>query len=312
MKKRRRAPRHVEDNENFWPAFTDMIVTVFLVLFFLVLVFYLKKIADGNAITSMSARLDEIGIELEEKEGNLTASRVEVAEIQLEKQLLIAERDALQEEKSLIEAYVGEQEQIIVDSNEELENLRAKLRGVALLRVDVLEKVKKSIENELGEFNDTGNPVVSIGDNGNIIINESLVFDTNSSEIKSNGQDLLDNLAVAFENVLKDEDIRENIDAIAIQGHTDARSSHDYNRVLSAERAYNVVNYLLEANTSLATEYGQYFTASAYSEFRLIDSGTSDQAHAKNRRIEIAVILKDSHIQNVINAYLNESLKDFE
>jgi len=41
-------------------------------------------------------------------------------------------------------------------------------------------------------------------------------------------------------------------------------------------------------------------------------SGTTDEAYAQNRRIEISVILKDSHIQDVINEYLQDSLKAFQ
>jgi chemotaxis protein MotB len=193
-----------------------------------------------------------------------------------------------------------------------LASLRSKLEGIALLRVDVLDKVKKSIEDELGRTNASGEALVSIGDNGNIIINENLVFDTDSSTVKESGKQLLDNLAVAFENVLSDPSIRENIDAISIQGHTDERASHEYNRELSAARAYSVVNYLMKSNPDLADEFGNYFAASAYSEFRPLDLGTSEEAYARNRRIEISVILKDSHVQNVINSYLEESLNDFD
>lgn len=319
MRKRRRDTRYVEEEENFWPAFTDMIATVVLILFFLVLVFYMEKIASGNAITSIEERFEELRIKFDQKEdaltdteNNLTLSQLEIEAKLLELQVLESDLEAGEDQLKLAKEAIEDQKQIIEDSNNELADLRAKLEGVALLRVDVLDKVKKSIEEELGEYNSNGEPIVSIGDNGNIIINENLVFDLDSSEVKAEGKLLLDSLAIAFENVLNDEDIRANIDAIAIQGHTDSRSSHQYNRVLSAERAYNVVNYLMEVNGVLANQYGEYFTASAYSEFRLIDNGTSEEAHARNRRIEIAVILKDSHIQNVINEYLNDSLKDFE
>ena len=310
--KRRRESIHIEETENFWPAFTDMIATVVLILFFLVLVFYMEKIASGNAIATIEEQFELKKEELVDTETNLTISQLELEAKLLELQILESDLEAGEDQLKLAEEAIDEQKQIIEDSNEELASLRAKLKGVALLRVDVLNKVKNSIEEELGVYNTSGDPVVSIGDNGNIIINESLVFDLNSSEIKSGGKELLDNLANAFENVLNDEDIRQNIDAIAIQGHTDTRSSHEYNRELSAERAYNVVNYLLDANKVLANKYGAYFAASAYSEFRTIDFGTTEAAYAKNRRIEIAVILKDSHIQNIINDYLSESLKDFE
>ncbi len=319
MKLRRQRERHREEEENFWPAFTDMISTVVLILFFLVLVFYMEKIITMKTLSALKDQLAETEIVLNQKsesltetEENLSISRLEIESNILELKVLQSELEAGEDDLKLAQEAIDDQKSIIEQSNKELASLRSKLEGIALLRVDVLEKVKDSIEEELGETNVAGEALVSIGDNGNIIINESLVFDTDSSSVKESGKQLLDNLAIAFENVLSDPNIRENIDAISIQGHTDERASQEYNRELSARRAYSVVNYLMKSNPDLADDYGSYFAASAYSEFRPLDLGTSDDAYAKNRRIEISVILKDSHVQNVINTYLQESLEDFD
>jgi chemotaxis protein MotB len=315
MKLRRRRVRHADAAENFWPAFTDMISTVVLILFFLVLVFYMEKIVTMKTLSELKEQLsstelvlDKKSEELKDTEKNLSVSQLEIESNILELKVLQEELNAGKEDLRLAEESIEDQKAIIEESNKELAELRAKLEGIALLRVDVLDKVKKSIEEELGEFNQEGDPLVRIGDNGNIIINESLVFDTDSSDVKDTGKILLDNLAIAFENVLNDPDIRGNIDAISIQGHTDERASHEYNRELSAARAYSVVNYMMKSNPDLADVYGDYFAASAYSEFRPIDLGTSEEAYARNRRIEISVILKDSQIQSVINNYLKDSL----
>ncbi len=319
MKLRRRRERHHLEEENFWPAFTDMIATVVLILFFLVLVFYMEKIITMKTLSALQDQLADTEIVLNEKteslsetEKNLSISKLEIESNILNLKVLQSELEAGKDELKLAQESIDDQKHVIEESNLELADLRSKLEGIALLRVDVLEKVKQSIEVELGNTNASGEALVTIGDNGNIIINESLVFDTDSSDVKDSGKELLDNLAIAFENVLSDDSVRENIDAISIQGHTDERASHEYNRELSAERAYNVVNYMMKSNPDLADVFGSYFAASAYSEFRPIDLGTSDAAYAKNRRIEISVILKDSHVQNVINSYLKESLEGFD
>lgn len=319
MKSRRRRMKHHEESENFWPAFTDMITTVVLILFFLVMLFFIKDIVSAQAkkelseqLAAISAELDDRKKLLDETENNLANSQLELEDREQELTTLLDELQAGRNELKLAEQAIDDQRSIIEESNAELSNLRSKLEGIALLRVDVLNKVKLSIEAELGATNASGEEIVRIGDNGNIIINESLVFDTSSYDIKSDGQELLEKLAVAFENVLDNEDIRQNIDAISIQGHTDERSSAEYNRELSAKRAYTVVNYMMASNPSLEANYGSYFAASAYSEFRPIDTGNTQEAYAKNRRIEISVILKDSHVQNVINEYLEESLNNLD
>jgi chemotaxis protein MotB len=145
---------------------------------------------------------------------------------------------------------------------------------------------------------------VLIGDNGNIVINESLVFEINSYAIKPEAKPLLDALAVALGNVLGDASVRENVDTIVIQGHTDERGADSLNWDLSAKRANAVLAYLFSANRVLADSYGRYFAASAYSKFRPLDPGKTEAAYQQNRRIEISVVPKDANIRKVIDEYV--------
>ncbi len=119
---------------------------------------------------------------------------------------------------------------------------------------------------------------------------------------------MLKSLARSFEKVLDNEEIRRNIDAISIQGHTDKRGSSEDNRELSSKRATAVVDYLMSVNSDLEYKYGSYFVASGYSEFRPINKASTEAAYSQNRRIEVSVILKDSNIQNVIDEYLKDSI----
>ena len=72
--------------------------------------------------------------------------------------------------------------------------------------------------------------------------------------------------------------MRENVDVVLVQGHTDERGTVAYNRELSAKRANAVLNYMFEANPSLEQTYGGYFASSAYSEFRPVDSTETEAA----------------------------------
>jgi len=144
---------------------------------------------------------------------------------------------------------------------------------------------------------------VRIGDNGNIVINEGLVFDASSYSLKPEGKALLGTLAVALENVLADERVRENIDAMLVQGHTDARGSSAYNFELSAKRANAVLNYMFEANPRLEQKYGSFFAASAYSKFRPLNPANTEEAYEQNRRIELSLVLKDANVRRVIDEY---------
>lgn len=302
--RRRRGAAEVEQ-ENFWPAFTDIMSTIALILFFLILISYLSNIIVSKDLDLKKKELAEAKAEITTALDRLDLLKDEVEETQ-------AEVERGEQALKLSEEEIEKQKEIIANSNKELGDLRDKLHGIAVLRLDVLDKVKESMEDSLQASNVGGKDLVRISDTGNIVINEGLVFDTNSFTVKEEGKRLLDKLALAFANVLSDQEVRGYIDAIAIQGHTDETGSSDYNRELSAKRAAAVLNYLMGSNRVLEEKYGAYFTASAYSEYRPVDTRSTPEAYAKNRRIEISMILKDAQIQNVINEYLEDSMTIFE
>ena len=309
---RKRNFKKTNEEDNFWPAFTDMISTIALIIFFLMLLAFIQNIVTGKNLEYAKKQLIDTQGRLEES--NIQISRAEKKLRLLKDDLddVLAEVEDGEIALKLSEQQIEEQREIIADSNRELGELRSKLQGIAVLRLDVLSKVKSSIENELGVTNQDGQELVSIADNGNIVINEGLVFDYNKYDIKPEGRQVLTMLSEAFENVLDDSETRVNIDAISIQGHTDNLGSSEYNRDLSSKRASAVLNYMMDVNPVLENQYGEYFAASGYSEFRPIASGSSEAARAQNRRIEISVILRDANIQNVIEDYLEDSIKPFE
>lgn len=313
MKSRRKSSfSTIDEGENFWPAFTDIISTIALILFFMMLIAYINNIITGKNLEYARKQLQDTELSLEE-------SRAEISKAEKNLRLLKDDLDETMAEVEegklalrLSQDEIDEQKDIIAESNKELGNLRSKLQGIAVLRLDVLQKVKNSIEGTLGSTSSSGDALVTIADNGNIVINEGLVFDLDSFQVKPEGRELLAKLADAFETVLDDKAVRDSIDAIAIQGHTDERGTSEYNRDLSSKRASAVVNYMLQANGQLGNKYGRYFASAGYSEFRPIDVGSSEAAYSKNRRIEISIILRDSHVQNVIDEYLADTVKLFQ
>jgi chemotaxis protein MotB len=264
--------------------------TIALILFVLVLLAYVRNLIAGKRLEVFQQHIAASEQKLRGLEDDLkrTASEIEAGKAKLQ-----ASDDELNAQK-----------EVIAQSNKELDNLRSRLQGIALLRVDVLDKVKRSIEAELGAANRAGKEMVRIGDNGNIVINEGLVFEFNSYAIKKEGKPLLDTLARALGNVLADASVRENVDAIVVQGHTDERGSAAVNQDLSAKRASAVLSYLFEANKTLEASYGSYFAASAYSKFRPLNPAKNEAAYEQNRRIEISVTLKDSNVRRVIDEYM--------
>ena len=290
MRRRRNLLSEYEGTKDIWPSFTDVMTTLALVLFVLVLLAFVKTLVSGKQLKAYQLQIGASEQRLRGLEDELhrTAARIAAGQLQLDAS----------------EAKLREQQQVISQSNQELETLRSRLSGIALLRVDVLDKVKRAIENELRAAGRNNDDIVRIGDNGNIVINERLLFEYNSYTIKKDAKPLLAVLARALGNVLADSNVRENIDAVVIQGHTDERGSASFNRELSARRANAVLDYLFDANKTLEEQYGSYFAASAYSKFRPLSLEKTDAAYEQNRRIEMSVVVKDANVRKVIDEYM--------
>jgi chemotaxis protein MotB len=278
---------------DLWPSYADILSTFSLILFILVLLAYVRNLLSGSELAAYQERIAAAERQLAGLEGQL---QVTTLEIRTGRERLAQSDLSLQAQRDLLQV-----------QSRELAALRAKLSGIALLSVEVVRKVKQSIEWELGTLSSLGAPLVLIGDNGNIVLNESLVFEFNSFAIKPEAGKLLDTLSTALGNVLADPTVADNVDVIAIQGHTDERGSSAFNRDLSAKRANAVLNHLFAANPDLERRYGRYFTSSAYSEFRPLNTAADETAYEQNRRIEISVGLRDNNARRVIEQYMQSA-----
>jgi chemotaxis protein MotB len=279
-----------EGTREVWPAFTDVMSTMALILFVLVLLAYVRNLVSSKRLDALQRQITTSEQHLRTMNDDL---RRTAAEVQAGKAALASS-----------ESKLADQEKVIADSNTQLGTLRTQLQNIAVLRVDVLNKLKQAIEAALGPADSGSAALVTIGDNGNLVINESLVFESSSYAIKNEARPLLNGLAKALGNLLADGDVRQNIDAIVIQGHTDERGSDAFNWDLSAKRATAVLDYLFEVNRPLADSYGKYFAASSYSKFRPINSEKTASAYQQNRRIEISVVPRDTNIRRVIDDYV--------
>jgi chemotaxis protein MotB len=296
-KSRRRSMVSHDEGENFWPSFADLTSTIALIFFVLVLLAYVQNLISGK-------QLDSVRKELELSMRSLSAAKLDITNSEKRLKALSAQIELGQAELAVSADRLAQQQEVITGSARELTLLRERLQGIAVLRLDLLKKVKQSIEAQLTRSGGAHTSPVIIADNGNIVINESLVFESDKYVIKSNAKPLLNTLATAFANVLADESVRESIDVILVQGHTDERGTVAYNRELSAKRANAVLDYMFGASPALEQTYGSYFASSAYSEFRPLKGAQDEQAYAQNRRIEISVVLRDASVRKLIDEYM--------
>ena len=323
--------RSNDGEQGFWPSYADMMSAVALILFFLMLLSYIQNLITGNNLQSTKAALATTQEELAGTEEELSATRIELTDTQSVLALTLQQVEAAEDQLSKItldldaakktlqdqqkdldgqnrlladqKALIADQEKYMKAASEELLAMRSQMQTIAVLRLSILEQIRDSMVRVMGDASK-----VSISDNGNIILSESILFDVGSSEIKDEAKPALDQLAVVFEKFLEDEENAKYVDSIVISGHTDSTGTDERNRILSTDRANAVLGYLLESRSGKLNNYGSYFCAAGYGETRPVASNNTDEGRAANRRIEISIILRDDSVMQIVESYLDLDL----
>ena len=324
-----------QGEQGFWPSYADMMSAVALILFFLMLLSYIQNLITGNDLQSTQEALENTRVKLSDTQTTLsnteralsdmeqtlalTLKEVEEAESQLDKitidldeakltltqqqtELEQQKKDLAAQDKLLSDqaALIGKQEDYLKAASEELLAMRSQMQTIAVLRLSILEQIRDSFVRATG---DSGK--VSIADNGNIILNESILFDVGSSEIKTDAEPSLDELVTVFYKFLSDDENAKYVDSIVISGHTDSTGSDESNRILSTDRANSVLDYLLTSGNGKLSRYAGFFCAAGYGETRPVASNATVAGRSANRRIEISIILKDDSIMEIVESYLD-------
>ena len=313
--------------QGFWPSYADMMSAVALILFFLMLIAYIENLITGNNLedtkklldnsrTQLSAMLrnvqeaeNELSVvtaDLDSTKLTLGAQQMEInsqkEEIEMQKAAIAQQQEQLSTQTAEIsrqQALIAQQKEYVVAANDELTAMRSQMETIAGLRVSILEQIRDRIAEVMGDPTK-----VSIGDNGNIILSDSVLFDIGSSYIKSESQPLLNQLIAVFTEFLSDSENSQYVESIVISGHTDSTGLADENRVLSTDRANSVLNYLLNNGYGVLTPYADVFCAAGYGATRPVQTNDTAEGRAANRRIEISMVLKDDTVMDIINNYL--------
>jgi chemotaxis protein MotB len=312
--------KSAEGEQGFWPSYADMMSAVALILFFLMLLSYIQNLITGNDLRSTQEDLAETRITLADTQDilSLTLREVKNAEDDLAKitidldeaKLLLAQQqeDLAAQDKLLADqnALIGEQEEYMKAASEELLAMRSQMQTIAVLRLSILEQIRDSMVSVMG-----GDATkVSIGNNGNIILSESILFDLNSSAIKADAAPALDQLIDVFATFLANDENAKYVDSIVISGHTDSSGTDDTNRVLSTARANAVLGYLMDKDSGKLDDYASYFCAAGYGKTRPVASNETKEGRAANRRIEISIILRDDTVMDIVESYLDIDLPE--
>lgn len=199
-------------------------------------------------------------------------------------ELLNQQIAALRQQIAALESALDASEARDKESNTKIADLGKRLNVALAQRVQELNRYRSDFFGRLREILSDRENVRIVGDR--FVFQSEVLFPAGSEQINTAGQTEMKKLADAIMELQKE--IPPEISwVLRVDGHTDNRQLSGSGRYadnweLSSARATSVVKYLI-ANGVPANR----LVAAGFGEFQPLDQGDTDEARARNRRIEL-------------------------
>jgi len=176
-----------------------------------------------------------------------------------------------------------------------LQEQKAKIKTLTGVKIKVIAELKQSLGDK-----------VQIDSSGSLRLASSILFDKGSAELKESSKKELKKVFIDYIGALTaNKNIKNQLDRIVIEGHTDSDGSYMFNLNLSQKRAYAVMNYLLGLEFTQENNLKPLLVASGRSyEDRILDK-IGNENKDESRRIEIKFRLKNDDAMDEIEKILD-------
>lgn len=334
--------KHHDDKDNFWIAYADLmagLLLVFVMLIGAIVVKYVLTQSDleskDRALKSFQEKVQELSSSLQNVEDDSSKLKAinllfkdELDKLSLQADNMKKDNDALLEKLALLKLSKEDEEKLnsqlkeqiflLEDNNKsndaKIKNLTSLLQqkesDFAVIMKDLnetkerVQKLSSSKDNVISQIRSKLGSGVSIDSSGSMSLSSSIYFDKASSVLKESSKaELQKVLTKYFDILLNNPDIKENLDYIIIEGHTDSDGSYLSNLRLSQDRAYNVMEFI---NSFVQNdEVKKYLMASGRSYMDTIKDANGKENKDASRRIEIKFAISNKEVMQEIENFLN-------
>jgi chemotaxis protein MotB len=306
---------------DIWPGFVDALAQLLMVIIFILLVFtvgqfYLSDALNGRdeALKQLqlkiSALADELALEKQTSDtlrGNAAALQaqlkaamderdalsaklstaatdqqtVQAAKAQVEE--LTAEIAALKDQLAKVAAALDVSNSTVKNQQDQIVELGKKLNLALANKVEELARYRSEFFGKLSEILGNRPDIHVVGDR--FVFQAEVLFDPGGADLSDAAKKQLDPVFAALKTIAAK--IPPDIHwVLEIDGHTDHRTIHTdqfaSNWELSTARAISVVRYAIDQGIP-----ADHLAAAGFADKQPIDTGTTDDAYRKNRRIEL-------------------------
>ena len=306
MKNRRRNSEAFAEH-SYWQSYSDMmaaLLLIFILMIAITLAIYRQKTNDLDKtrleLSTAQSKLDETIEDLELSKAELEKSNEELASSLVELQQAYEQAALTQEE--LNNAYLE-----MENARQELTTTKQELQDIVGIRTDIIGALQSAFSNSTMKVD---------AQTGSITFSSDVLFRYNSSSLTADSRETLKNIIPMYLDVLLQDQFRDYIAEIIIEGHTDTDGGYQSNMELSYERANAVADFCLNKRNGLSeteieqlqkllTVNGKSWSNPVY-QTDIFGNLTDEVDMPASRRVEIKFRLKEDEMIEKIAGILEQ------
>lgn len=314
---------------NYWPGFVDALSTLLLVFTFLLAVFMMSQFflardvgGKDKALARLNRQLEELTDLLTLEKSDKTVAQKKIASLNATLEATRRDRDALaavaaagpapdaldaqkqlsvkaqatvdllnqqiaalRSQLAAVQEALSAQEAKDKDSQARIADLGSRLNVALAQKVQELTQYRSDFFGRLREILGDRGDIKVVGDR--FLLPSEVLFEKGRADLSAQGKAEIDKIAVALVEVEKE--IPSEIPwVLRVDGHTDKnpirKLAFKSNWELSAARSIAVVQYLIEKGLP-----PNHLLAGAFGDQQPLDTGASEEALRRNRRIELKI-----------------------
>ena len=298
-----RHKRKAYTEHSYWQSYSDMmaaLLLMFILIIAITLMIYKQKTVD---LEQTQSELQIAMTDLENYRLEIEASKTELENSYIMLQEAYEKAALTQDELAAAYLEIENANLEIQKANQELANTKSELQDIVGIRTDIIGELQS-------KFNNSSMSVDA--KTGSITFSADVLFSVDSAVLTNSSKQTLREIIPMYLGVLLQDNYKEYIAEIIIEGHTDTDGSYEHNMELSADRARAVAKFCLDPDNGLSEEEieklksvmttnGRSFSAPVYT------ADGSEVDMAASRRVEIKFRLReDEMIQKIAQILTGE------